>query len=443
MSKQYIESDFLTGIESILAARLSLSAWLVTGSLLALVSALLVWAWLAEVDVVSPATGEVVTRAGVQLIQPKELGVIAEIHVRDGDAVSQGQLLVQLSDSLLTTELDQVAQEVMQLRLQRLRLTAMKQCLAGQVCNRELPDQDDIDPDQQDQVESLHWLQWQHYTAQVELREHRLLVAKSELSKQSQEVRNAEEMMPFYVKRDERMQAMVEGSLAAQSKVEEARENRLLQRQQLDNHKMALHKVYASVNVAERELNAYRREYEEQVHTQWFEAQSQLSVKQKEMAKLQRYIAEKRLLSPIDGVIYDSAVSTRSGVVQSGEVLMKVVPRNVALEVAIKIANKDIGFVSTGDKVKVKIDAYNFTKHGSIVGVISHISEAAVLDEQLGPVYPATVRIERSDISVNGKQAAIIPGMTAVVDIYQGKRLLAEYVLAPLMRYKDEALRER
>ena len=84
-----------------------------------------------------------------------------------------------------------------------------------------------------------------------------------------------------------------------------------------------------------------------------------------------------------------------------------------------------------------------FTKHGSISGVISHISDAAVLDEQLGPVYPATVRIERSDISVNGKRAAIIPGMTAVVDIYQGKRRLAEYILAPLLRYKDEALRER
>ena len=360
MSKKYIENDFLTGIESVLAAKLSLSAWLVTSSLLFLVGALLVWAWLAEVDVVSPAPGEVIPSARVQLIQSKELGVIADINVKDGDAVSSGQLLIKLDDALPLTELEQVQQEVVQLRLQLLLLTAMQQCFSGPTCSRDLPEQAGIDPYRQSQIQALYRLQWQHYKAQSALREQRLKVAQSEHSKQFQDIVNAEQMMPFYIKRDQRMEAMVKDNFVAESELEKVRENRLLQEQQLNSHKMELHRVSARVNVTEQELNAYRMEYQEQVHSQWFETQSQLSIKQKEVLKLQRYIAEKRLLSPIDGTIYDSAVATHSGVVQSGEVLMKVVPKGAELEVAIKIANKDIGFVTIGDKVKVKIDAYDF-----------------------------------------------------------------------------------
>ena len=159
--------------------------------------------------------------------------------------------------------------------------------------------------------------------------------------------------------------------------------------------------------------------------------------------QLLRLLAEKSLVSPVDGKVFDRSIATEGGVVQSAQVLMKVLPTGTVLQAKVNILNKDRGFIEIGDTVTIKVDAYPFTKHGSIEGQVQRISSAAILDEQLGAVYPTIVNFTSMNVTVNKQPAPIIPGMAVTADIYQGKRLLAEYVLAPLLRHKEESLRER
>ena len=444
MSKKYIESDFLTGIESILSARLNFSAWFIPLATMALILSLLVWSWFAEVDVVSPASGEIVTSQRVQLIQTKEVGVVSEILVRSGEKVVAGQLLVRLDDAVIKADIEKIKQEIKQLTIEDVRLNAMQRCLDDRfACENAFESMPGIDDVLQKRAKSLYQAQWSQYYAQIGMHRAKLEVAYQEKILIEKKIKDAEVMLPFYEKRETRMKSLQNEDLTTKSKLEEAEEQTIAQQQQLAQARLELLRIKAKERVTQQELTVYQREYKEQVYAKLFENTAKLQIQRQALLKLENQVAEKRLISPIHGEVYDVKVVTLGGVVQSGEVLMKIVPIDVNLEVEIKIANKDVGFVNEGDKVKVKLDAYNFTRYGAMSGVISHISDAAVLDEQLGAVYPAIVSIEKSEIKVQGKDAAVIPGMTAVVDIYQGKRAMAEYILTPLLRYKEEALRER
>ncbi len=57
----------------------------------AMVVSFSVWASISTLDIVSMATGEVIPSTQVKTIQHLEGGIIREIHVREGETVTEGQ----------------------------------------------------------------------------------------------------------------------------------------------------------------------------------------------------------------------------------------------------------------------------------------------------------------------------------------------------------------
>jgi hemolysin D len=74
---------------------------------------------------------------------------------------------------------------------------------------------------------------------------------------------------------------------------------------------------------------------------------------------------------------------------------------------------------------------------------VLHVSGDAIADEKLGPLYLARISVDRTTMRVEDGEVPLSPGMAATAEIKTGKRRIIEYVLAPLFRYRDEALRER
>ena len=107
------------------------------------------------------------------------------------------------------------------------------------------------------------------------------------------------------------------------------------------------------------------------------------------------------------------------------------------------VLNKDVGFVTGGQTTEVKLDAFPFTKYGTIPGELIHVSRDAVKDEQRGLVFPAKVRLASTEIEVDGKWVPLQAGMSITAEIKTGKRRVIEYLLSPLQQYQSEALRER
>ena len=124
--------------------------------------------------------------------------------------------------------------------------------------------------------------------------------------------------------------------------------------------------------------------------------------------------------------------------------LMSIVPREDGIEVEGYVDDKDIGFVREGQSAEVKVDAFDYTRHGMIRGWVESVSKDAIdADDEHGPTYRAKIRLDHPFILIDGRPVHLTAGMSVTVEIKTGTRRVIEYVLSPLLRYRSESLHER
>jgi hemolysin D len=170
------------------------------------------------------------------------------------------------------------------------------------------------------------------------------------------------------------------------------------------------------------------------------------------------------LTAPVDGVVQQLAVHTVGGVVTPAQALLVVVPLDSHLEIEALVSNRDIGFVHAGQEAEIKIDTFSFTRYGLLHGRVLNLSQDAITrdkpqdksnDKAPGAEnstseprgqelsYAARVSLDRTQMQVEDKPVNLSPGMAVTVEIKTGTRRIISYLLSPLLRYKQEVLRER
>ncbi len=147
--------------------------------------------------------------------------------------------------------------------------------------------------------------------------------------------------------------------------------------------------------------------------------------------------------APVDGTIVGSQVFTIGDVIEPGAPLMMIAPQNEDLIVKAMILNKDIGFVRESDEVAVKLEAYPFTRYGLIAGELSMISADAQIDERLGPVFMAEVKLAHPYVGEGDLKRKIQSGMSATAEVKTGDRRIIDFLLSPIAKASKEAARER
>jgi hemolysin D len=152
-------------------------------------------------------------------------------------------------------------------------------------------------------------------------------------------------------------------------------------------------------------------------------------------------------------------------VVTPAQQLMVVVPIDSRLEVEAMVSNRDIGFISTGQQAEVKIDTFNFARYGLLQGKVISVSQDAIVhdkpNQKAGNAkpegalsdssepegqelsYSARVSLDETRMQIEDKMVNLAPGMAVTVEIKTGTRRIIEYVMSPLLRYRQESLRER
>jgi len=149
-----------------------------------------------------------------------------------------------------------------------------------------------------------------------------------------------------------------------------------------------------------------------------------------------------QLVAPVDGTIQQLEVHTIGGVVEAAKPLMTVVPASGVLEVQAKMLNKDMGFVREGQEVAVKLEAFPFTRFGTVPGKVNTISRDAVQDKDLGLVYLVTIALDREYVVVEGRKVPLGAGLVSTVDVKTGTRRIISYLLSPLQTTVSQAGKE-
>lgn len=207
--------------------------------------------------------------------------------------------------------------------------------------------------------------------------------------------------------------------------------------------KARLKQLDASLQVTAQQIETLKYEQRKNNLINKQQVDLQVANLQQESIKAQQGLKQQSITAPIDGQVQQLAIHTVGGVVTPAQVLMLIVPRQSQLEVEAMVLNKDIGFVEEGQRVAIKIDTFNFTKYGMLEGEIINLSDDAIQDENLGLVYSIRVRLDQDKLQVENKWVRLSPGMSVTAEIKTGHRRLIEYFLSPLLRYRQESIRER
>jgi hemolysin D len=249
--------------------------------------------------------------------------------------------------------------------------------------------------------------------------------------------------LPLITQRAEAFAQLAAQHYASRQQALELEQQRLDQQHELAVEQARRQELKAALAEAQRQQDAAQQEFRRQAAAKLAELDNTLAALEQERIKASKRDERQRLLAPLDGVVQQLAVHTVGGVVQPAQELLRIVPHDSVLEIEAWLLNKDVGFVQETLPAEVKVDAFPFTQYGTLPAVVKTLSQDAVQDDQLGLVYAMNVVLERATLEVEGKTIRLTPGMMVSVEVKTGQRRLIEYFLAPLLRYRQESVRER
>lgn len=149
------------------------------------------------------------------------------------------------------------------------------------------------------------------------------------------------------------------------------------------------------------------------------------------------------VVSPITGVVKSLRYTAIGNVIQPAEILAQIVPNGNNLLIEARLKPIDRGFIAVGQPAKIKIDTYEFSRYGSIDGVVTLLSASSTTSQDGVTYFEIQVRPEKAYLGDDPDALVISPGMQATVDIRTGQRTVLDFLLKPILKIRDEAFRER
>jgi len=376
------------------------ATWAVYLMLAALVVAV-VWAALAQVDMVTRAESRVIPVGREQVIASLEGGILRELKVREGEAVSAGQALALLDPTRVEAQQNEG-------RLKRLALLATVARLQAEASGKLL-----VFPQELDEVPQVV----QGEKASFEARRRALNEA---------------------VGSNQRNQALLERevalaqSMSAKGLMSEVEVMRL--RRQVND--LAL--------VTQERVNRFRQD----ASAELVKTQTDLTMLGEQQVVRDDMLKRTTLTSPVRGLVKNIRMNTLGGVVSAGAPVMEIVPVDDQVLVELRIKPADIGWVRVGHPVEIKLSAYDFSVYGSLHGTVDTLSPDA-MGEGTNPAtgaeaswYRALVRADATQLQAAGKPLTVLPGMVGTAEIRTGRRSVLSFILRPMMK-ATEAFTER
>ncbi len=411
-----------------------------------------IWGLVGKIDVVAVAQGKIIPSGRVKTIQPLEIGTVKAIHIKEGQSVSEGELLISLDSTATQADMDRLQQQLNAAELQKSRQALFHQLLSLPDLPAQWPTQAKTTLDKRKSLGNKQQIirETQLLEEQISEYQFRQRALGSELEKQQAEqqaiqasINKFERTLPLITERVQSVQLLLDKNMVARTQFLQLEQERIEQEQDLVALQAEHLEMAASIKATQAQLKAVKAETQKNNLNELNRTAQHIATIEQDLIKAIGRNLQKNIRSPISGTVQQLAVHTIGGIVTPAQELMMVIPEGSNLEVEAMILNKDIGFVSNGQSAEVKIDTFNFTKYGTIDAHISQLSSDAIQHEKLGLVYMAKVQIAKDSLWVSNREVNLSPGMSTSVEIKTGKRRIIEYFLSPLLRYKQESIRER
>lgn len=436
------DTEFLPAALEIIERPVSPTARLTARVMLAGLAITTAWLAIGKVEVVAPTQGRIAPIGETKLVQAPETGIVRQILVREGQQVTKGQVLITLDPTVSAAEAAQARVALISAQLDAARNQAIIDALDGRGFRFVAPAGASAA-----EVETHRNLA-RARLGQIEAalaggRSERGAAASAAAEAQAQ-VRKIEQSLPLLEQQIAANEAMAAKGYVSKLRVVEMRRQLISERQDLTAARATVAKL-GQQSLSAGSLSARtREEMRAQVLQDLVKAQDEARARGEDVAKAGLRSSFRELRAPVSGTVSQLQVHTEGGVVEGVKPLLSIVPDHARLEAEVMIDNGDIGFVRTGMPVKVKLQAFPYTRYGMIPGTVVGISpEAVQVKDGQPPVYKARIALDRGYVLANGAQVPLRPGMVASADIVTGKRTLLSYLVGPVLEAGSEALHER
>ena len=387
----------IANLETYHRRKYSPALWLLLIGLIAFIC----WAAVFRIDQVARASGEVIASSRVQIIQSVDGGVLEIINVREGDRVEKGQILAQLDQTRIGAAVKEV-----DVRLSALKAKATRLRAEVTEASELVFDQDVMRFPELVKVEQALFQQRRLGLAE----ELRTLNVSVELAREEADL------------------------IANLSKSGDVNRTEVI-------------RAARALNDADAKLINRRNRYLEEARIELTNADDDIAQNIQILTQRQQQLKDSLFTALLPGIVKNVRVTTVGGVLRAGEELMQIIPVDDDLIVEAKVLPADIASVKPGLEATIRFDPFDYTIFGAVIGEVVYVSADTLKEEtSRGEEIYYRVHIATQSypaLTTAGKELAILPGMTAQVDIRTGDRTVLNYLLKPLRKTTTEAFGER
>lgn len=405
----------------------------------------LIWAYFGQLDIVAVTQGKTIISGHSKVIQPLENAVVQQVNVENGQSVKQGDVLVILSAIGAQADYDSAKQALQTEQLKRLRqqlfLTALeKRQFEAPVA---IEENSGLTPAQQQEAKNLAFNHFQTWFNEDEALAATLNQRQAEKDTLQSEIKGLKELVAIENQRLSDLKKLYEKEYVSKHAYLEQKRNTLEINREITTKKKRLNELEAAISHVIKSRALKHQTLKSEALELRQQADEKINALQFSIHKTQQRQQLMTVTSPVDGTVQQLAIHTVGGVVTAAQAMMVIVPDSTKLQAEVMVANKDIGFVHTGQEAVVKIESFPYTRYGYVTGTVKSVTFDAIEHEQLGLVFSAIITLDKTQLNINGKPVQLTAGMNVTAEIKTGKRRVIDYILSPLKTKIDESFIER
>jgi hemolysin D len=457
-----LEREFLPPLLELQETPPSPTKRLLLWTLIALVIVLITWASVGQISIVSTAPGKFIPDGRVKQLQPMETAIIKAIHVKEGQHVEQGELLLELDPTINAAELKANTEKYALNQLEQSRLSAE----LGTAPTR--GSHIAASKEQIALANRTRTAREQSYASKLAEAQAALQEKTSAVESAQATLRKYQETTEIAQEREASARPLLENGAISRLDYLQLKQDLATNQNDLAAQEKNLAQADAAKIEAEHKLAATRRDHVTDIYTDLNKDVDTAPALKGDLDKAQQLYNLKWLRAPVSGTVQRIDVSTLGQVVTPAQNLITIVPDGTPLVVEATLSNQDIGYVKVGQPVEIKVDTFPFQKYGSLKGTLTWISadaedkNAASSDTDTrsgaptsdsskaqanpngaGYVYKVYIRPDTTSFTVHGQSTPIQAGMTVQADVVTDHRRVIEFFLSPVTKYLDEGLTVR
>jgi len=442
MSRDKFEREtllYMSEVDQALYGKGRKFAYMMSSCILIMILGFLLWAKFAVLDEVTRGFGKIIPSRRVQEIQNLEGGILSEIFVFEGQVVAKGDVLCRLRNEQAASFYRDATAKGFEHQAVIARLIAVVEGIDPVFDNTVLEEAPQLAQDQM----RIFKAQKQQFDIELSLLKDQYEQKKQEVSEMEGRRRQLRSSLKVAEKQRNIAKPLVEKQIHSELDYLALEQKVLELRGDVEALALGIPRVKSAAREALGRIEQRKAEFRSEALEEINERRQELiSIRETMSAGIDR-VTRTDVRSPVKGIVKKIIINTLGGVVQPGESIMEVVPLDDTLLVEAEVKPADIAFLHPDQKAQVKITAYDFSIYGGLEGTVEHISADTIEDDRGENFYLVKVRTTKNAMEYRGERLPIIPGMTAQVDVLTGKKSVLDYLLKPILKAKQNALRER